>query len=120
MQVHQQCRYGRSGTRCPNSLCSAEVGGHILLSMLERQSRKNKPSRDTGENIYVELQKEHGGTGTASISAFIYHVAKVSNIQLNIYNSLDYSNQAPKGTMPVFSPTAVGSLRWHTASLHED
>lgn len=92
---------GNSAPPMSNSLCSAEVGGHILLSMLEGQSRKKQPSRDTGENIYVELQKEHSGIGTASISAFMYHVAKVSSIQLNIYNWLDYSNQAPRGTMPV-------------------
>lgn len=88
---------GNSTPPVSNSLCSAEVGGHILLSMLEGQGRKKQPSRDTGENIYVELQKEHSGIGTASISAFMYHVAKVSSIQLNIYNSLDYSNPAPKG-----------------------
>lgn len=97
---------------------TAEVGGDILLSMLEGQGRKNKSSSDTGKNIYVELQEEHGGMGTASISAFIYHVAKVSNIQLNIYNSLDYSNQILKVTMPVFSPATVCSTRWHTSPHH--
>lgn len=54
---------------------TADVGGHVLLSMLERQAGRTNP-RGTLEKRRMWSYRRNTGHGTACRSAFIDHVAK--------------------------------------------